>query len=61
MQKIISTIITVLITSFYFFPFAFTFLPVANTKMILAGCGLIILITKLASGKKASIDTGFCF
>ncbi len=46
-------------TSFYFFPFQFTFLPMANTKMILAAVGAILLLTNLAKEKSASIDKGF--
>ena len=40
--------LTLVITSFYFFPFEFKFLPGANTKMILAGIGLVLLGLNLA-------------
>lgn len=59
MWKIFSIIITIVVTSFYFFPFSFTFLPEANTKMVLAGAGLVLLIVNLASGRKAKINTDF--
>ena len=40
-------LLTLVITSFYFFPFEFNFLPSANTKMILAGIGLGFLDSTL--------------
>lgn len=48
MIKVISIIITLVFTSFYFFPIEFKFLPGANTKMVMAGCGLLLLGIKLA-------------
>ena len=42
MIKILSIIFTIVVTSFYFFPFEFTFLPGVNTKMAMAGLGLVI-------------------
>lgn len=38
------------VTSMYFFPFEFTFLPGINTKMVLAGLGLVLLFVNLARG-----------
>ena len=42
MIKILSIIFTIVVTSFYFFLFEFTFLPGVNTKMAMAGLGLVI-------------------
>lgn len=42
--------------SFYFFPFEFTFLPGVNTKMAMAGVGLIIYIVDLAKGRVGQIN-----
>ena len=39
-----------IVTSMYFFPFEFSFLPGANTKMIMAGMGLVWLFVNLARG-----------
>lgn len=44
---------------FLFFPFEFTFLPSINTKMAMAGIGLVILIIQLACGRKSVIDRDF--
>lgn len=56
MYKIIVFLLSTVITSFYFFPFVFTFLPAANTKMIMAGMGLVVLGMRLAKGQKSAID-----
>lgn len=56
MYKVVIYILSTIITSFYFFPFEFTFLPGANTKMIMAGMGLVVLGIRLAKGQKMSID-----
>ncbi len=55
MLKYLLIAITVVITSFYFFPFEFVFLPDINTKMALAGIGLVIWGFNLAE-HKAGID-----
>lgn len=44
--------------SFYFFPIEFTFLPGVNTKMAMAGFGLVILIVQLARQRRPHIDEG---
>lgn len=46
--RLVGMVVLTILTSFYFFPFEFTFLPGANTKMVMAGIGLIILIVQLA-------------
>ena len=56
MYKVIIYILSTIITSFYFFPFEFSFLPGANTKMIMAGMGLVVLGIRLAKGQRMSID-----
>lgn len=56
MLRILAIILTGILTSFYFFPFEFSFLPGANTKMILAGVGLVILLVNLARGHGPVID-----
>ena len=52
MLRILAIILTGILTSFYFFPFEFTFLPGANTKMIMAGVGLVILFVNMARGQR---------
>ncbi len=42
--------------SFYFFPIEFTFLPGINTKMAMAGFGLVILMFQLARKEQPHID-----
>lgn len=59
MKRWIAIAFTVIVTSFYFFPFEFRFLPGINTKMILAGIGLISIVTKLARKRDALIDKDF--
>lgn len=56
MYKVIIYILSTIITSFYFFSFEFSFLPGANTKMIMAGMGLVVLGIRLAKGQRMSID-----
>lgn len=56
MKSIISTIIILIITSLYFFPFEPSFLPVMNTKMAMAGIGLVVLGFQLAKKNKVDID-----
>lgn len=42
MLKIIQIFVVGVLTSLFFFPFEFSFLPGANTKMMLAGMGLLL-------------------
>lgn len=56
MLRIIAIILTGILTSFYFFPFEFAILPGANTKMIMAGLGLVILFVNMARGQRSTID-----
>lgn len=59
MIKAFSIVIALVITSFYYFPFKFTFFPVTNTKLVLAVIGLFLLITNLASQRKAKVGKDF--
>ncbi len=54
MIKALKIILTVLITSFYFFPVDFTFLP-TNTKNLLAAIGLVCIVFELIQKKDFSI------
>lgn len=42
--------------SCYFFPFEFTFLPGVNTKMAMAGVGLVLYLLELARGRAPRIS-----
>lgn len=59
MSRILINIFSVIITSMYFFPFEFTFFPGINTKMMLAGIGLIVLGQSLAQQRMGKIDRDF--
>lgn len=59
MYKYLVHIISVILTSFYFFPIETVFLPGMNTKMALAGIGLLILGKRLAQRRDASINKNF--
>ncbi len=43
----------IILTSFYFFPFTFTFLPGVNTKMAMAGVGLVMLGLQLGRARNS--------
>lgn len=58
MLKVVSTLFLVVLTSLFFFPFEFTFLPGFNTKMIMAGMGLVLFGINMASGGRGSLDKG---
>ena len=51
MLRYIQIALVVLLTSFYFFPFEFTFLPGVNTKMAMAGVGLVLLGLQLGKAR----------
>lgn len=57
-MKIIQVLLTLVFTSFFFFPFYFTFLPGINTKILMAALGGIVLLVKLARNGSAQIDKG---
>lgn len=54
MIKLLKIILTILITSFYFFPVDFTFLP-SNTKNLLAALGVFFVFLELVKTKDFSI------
>ena len=58
MIKALMTILMGVMVSFYFFPIEFTFLPGVNTKMAMAGFGLVVLIVRLAQQRKPYLDSG---
>ena len=57
--RIVGITFAVILTSFFFFPFEFTIFPGVNTKMALAGIGLLILGYRLASLRTGLIDKQF--
>ena len=48
-----------ILTSFYFFPFEFKFLPGMNTKMVMAGVGLVVLAFHFARRREMVPDKDF--
>lgn len=52
-------VITMVITSFYFFPFEFVFLPSVNTKMAMAVVGLVLLGIRMAQSRSAILNKDF--
>ena len=52
-------VLLTILTSFYFFPFEFTFLPGINTKMAMAGFGVALLGIELARKRQSLIDRDF--
>lgn len=59
MLKYLAILMTGVLTSFYFFPFEFAFLPGANTKMVMAGISLVVLGIQLARSRNAMINRDF--
>ena len=57
--KLIAMLFLVFLTSMFFFPFEFTFLPGINTKMAMAAVGLVLVALDLAKGRAASLDRSF--
>ena len=60
-SRLIKSLVITIVTSFYFFPFTFRFLPSVNTKMFLAGIGLFICAINLSKDRSAKIDRSFFF
>lgn len=56
MFRAVGVVLLTILTSFYFFPFEFTFLPGVNTKMAMAGVGLILMIVQLARQRGSIIN-----
>ena len=57
--KVIFVPLVLILTSFFYFPFYFTFFPQANTKMILAACGLVLLFLNLGKYRNGKINKDF--
>lgn len=57
--KVLFVFITVLLASFYLFPFSFVALPGINTKMAMAACSLLILLIRLAKRRESVADRSF--
>lgn len=49
-------LLATIVTSCYFFPFSLSILPFANSKMILAAIGLVILGVRIALRKDSMVD-----
>ena len=56
MWKLIKILLAGIAISCYFFPFEFTFLPGVNTKMAMAGVGLLLYVIDLAKGRAPQIN-----
>lgn len=54
--RAISVILSVIITSFYFFTFKFRYFAGANTKTVLAGIALLLLLIQMAKGRKLGVS-----
>lgn len=58
-SKYILIAATIILTSFYLFPFSFVFLPSINTKMMMAASALVILLVRYAKNRMSQIDHSF--
>ncbi len=59
MVNFIVVVLSVVITSFFYFPFEFVFSPGINTKMVLGGVGLVLLGFNLAKSRNSLVDVDF--
>ena len=59
MIRVIGIFLTLVVTSLYLFPFELKPLPGANTKMIMAGLGLVVIGVQMAKQKIPSINADF--
>ena len=59
MIRVIGILLTLVVTSLYLFPFELKHLPGANTKMIMAGLGLIVIGIQMVRQKDPLINTVF--
>lgn len=53
MLKYLQIAVGIILTSLYFFPFTFTFLPGVNTKMAMAAVGLVVLGIQLSRSRNS--------
>lgn len=58
-MKFLGTILIIILTSLFYFPFNISLLPAANTKMLLAVGGLIIFLIRVAQKRDAEADNKF--
>ena len=56
MWQLIKILLAGVAVSCYFFPFEFTFLPGINTKMAMAGVGLVLYVIDLAKGRAPQVN-----
>lgn len=54
LTNVLRGIFLTILTSLYFFPFEFSFLPGVNTKMMMAAAGLVVLGIQLATQERKS-------
>lgn len=54
--RLISIVLSVIVTSFYFFTFNFRYFAGANTKTVLAGIALPLLLLQMAKGRKMGVS-----
>lgn len=59
--KFVSCALLVIVVSMGFFPFVPSFFPIANTKMVLAGMGLLLLFFNMPRGNKGDVNRNFFF
>jgi hypothetical protein len=59
MIKFILILLTGVVTSFYFFPFEFAFLPTINTKMMVAAVGGLIAVWQAVSKQSVAVSKDF--
>lgn len=57
MKRFLAVLFTVLITSLFFFPFEIKAIPGANSKMILAGVGLILFVLNIVRRNIQIVDS----
>ena len=58
-MKVLGTILIVILTSLFYFPFNTSLLPIVNTKMALAAIGLVLFAYQAAQRRNAVIDGTF--
>lgn len=59
MQRLILILITLVVTSLYYFPIAFSFFPVLNSKNLMAGFGLLLGSLLLARRNNSVLNKDF--
>lgn len=58
-MKVLGSILVIIITSLFYFPFTTSLLPTVNTKMLLAAVGLILLAYHVAQRHDAMANSAF--